>query len=58
VGVGLDPGPFAASACVSGANNAKLRIEPASSSGRRMLLISPHCFVGSAKNKDRKMSRR
>jgi hypothetical protein len=46
VGVGLDPGPFAASACVSGANKAKLRIEPASANGRRMLLISPPFVCG------------
>src|SRR6266566_7931037 len=49
VGAGLDPGPFAPRACVSGAGKIRPRIAPPRASGRRMLLIAPPpSFAGRA----------
>src|SRR2546423_521000 len=45
VGAGLDPGPFAPTACVSGPTRNRLRIVPPKASGRRILFISSPSFL-------------
>src|SRR5438445_12144062 len=57
VGVGLDPGPFAPNACVSGASKIRPRIAPPRASGRRMLLIVSPLLSLTSERSARKMNR-